>query len=105
MSYLRDKINFTNPRWWVFSRVMAAIFAGYALATTSTLFINQLLTPASGKYQALHSGLLLSFLVYACAVMWVFSVSTAKHAWIGLIKLNIILMVLTWVLVQINNYK
>jgi hypothetical protein len=105
VSYFSDKIDFSNPRWWVFSRVMAAIFAGYALATTSTLFINQLLTPVAGKYQALHSGLLISFIVYACAIMWVFSVTTAKRAWVGLIKLNIILIILTWALVQISNYR
>jgi hypothetical protein len=105
VSYFNNKIDFSNPRWWVFSRIMAAIFAGYALATASILFIDQLLTPVSGKYQALHSGLMLSFLVYACAVMWVFSVTTATRAWLGLIKLNVMLIVLTWVLVQIGQYR
>lgn len=82
---------------------MAAIFAGYALATTSILFIEQLLSPFSGQYQALHSGLLLSFLIYSGAVMWVFSVASAKRAWFGLIKSNVILIILTWVLIQVNK--
>ena len=103
MSYVSSKFNFTSPRWSVFSRVIAAIFAGYALATASALFIEQLLTPLSGKYQGLHTGLLLSFLVYSGAVIWVFSVDSAKRAWLGLFTANIILIVLTWILLQINN--
>jgi len=94
---------FANPRWWITSRVMAAIFAGYALATTSSLFFGQLLIPSLGVYQALHIGMLLSFLIYACAAMWVFTVSTAKKAWFGLISLNLILMALTWVIMQVNS--
>jgi hypothetical protein len=82
---------------------MAAIFAGYALATTSSLFFGQLLIPSLGVYQALHIGMLLSFLIYACAAMWVFTVSTAKKAWFGLISLNLILMALTWVIMQVNS--
>jgi hypothetical protein len=82
---------------------MAAIFAGYALATTSSLFFGQLLLQSLGEYQAFHTGLLLSFLIYACAAMWVFAVSTAKKAWFGLISLNLILMALTWVIMQVNN--
>ncbi|MGV2872710.1 hypothetical protein [Colwellia sp. E150_009] len=97
------KFYFTNPRWWVFSRVMAAIFAGYALATTSSLFFGQLLLQSMGEYQAFHIGLLLSFLIYSCGAMWVFSVSTAKKAWGGLISLNLIFMALTWLLIQVNS--
>ena len=97
------KFHFTNPRWWVFSRIMAAIFAGYALATTSSLFLGQLFLESVGIYQALHIGMLLSFLIYTCAVMWVFSVSSAKKAWGGLIGLNIIFVLLTWLLMQVNS--
>ncbi|MEI6894543.1 MAG: hypothetical protein V5789_07900 [Colwellia sp.] len=103
MSYFSDKINFISPRWLVFSRVVAAIFAGYALATTSTLFFGQLLLTSVGKYEAVHIGMLLSFPIYACAAMWVFSVASAQKAWIGLIKLNVILMIFTWLLVQANS--
>ena len=103
MSDLYKKINFTNPRWPVFSRLIAAIFAGYALATSSALFIGQLLIQATDEYQAIHIGLMLSFVVYVGAVIWVFSVSSAKRAWLGLISLNVIFLLLTWLLKQVNN--
>lgn len=103
MSFLIHQFNFTNPRWTVFSRILAAIFGGYALATSNAIFIGQLLLSSVGKYQAIHIGLLLTFIVYACAAMWVFSVSSASKAWLGLIKLNILLLVLTWLLMQFNG--
>lgn len=103
MSDPYNKINFTNPRWSVFSRLIAAIFAGYALATSSSLFITQLLVQATDKYQATHIGLMLGLLIYAGAVIWVFSVSSAKRAWLGLIALNVIFLLLTWLLKQVNN--
>jgi len=98
--YPLNNINLSSPRWTVFSRSLAAILGGYALATSSALFIGQLLLSSAGKYQAIHIGLLLSFLVYACAAMWVFSVSNATKAWIGLIKWNIVFLLGTWLLMQ-----
>ncbi|NQY89979.1 MAG: DUF3649 domain-containing protein [Colwellia sp.] len=96
-------MNFTNPRWWVFSRIIAAIFGGYALATSSSILLTQLLAEGVGKYQAMHIGLMLTFLVYACAAMWVFSVASAKRAWFGLLKLNVIFITLTWLLMQFTG--
>lgn len=103
MSFLVNKFSFTNPRWHVFSRIIAAIFLGYALATSSSILLTQLLSEAVGKYQAIHIGLMLTFLIYACAAMWVFSVVSAKRAWFGLIKLNIIFVAISWLLIQVNN--
>jgi hypothetical protein len=103
VSYLLDKVNATSPRWAIFSRSLAAIFGGYALATSSALFIGQLFLHSVGRYQAIHIGLILSFLVYACAAMWVFSVSSATKAWLGLIKLNVFLLFTTWLFTQFNG--
>ncbi len=97
------KFHFTNPRWWGFSCIVAAMFGGYALTTSSSLLISQLLGEFVGKYQAVHSSLMLSFLVYACVVMWVFSVASAKQAWLGLIKANVFCLTLTWLLLQLTN--
>ena len=88
------KFNFTNPSYWVFSRIVAAMFGGYALATSSSLLLGQLLGELAGKYQAIHISLMLSFLVYACVVMWVFSVNSAKKAWLGLIAANVLCLAL-----------
>jgi hypothetical protein len=101
--YFQNYLKLSSPRWAVFSRSLAAIFGGYVLATSSSLFMSQFLLNSMGKYQAMHLGLLLTFLVYTCSAMWVFSVSTAGKAWLGLIKLNVLLFVATWVLMQING--
>lgn len=103
VSYFINFFNMPSPRWVVFSRVLAAILGGYALATSSALFIGQLLLSSAGKYQAIHIGLLLSFLVYACATMWVFSVSNATKAWIDLIKWNLVFLFSTWLLMQFSG--
>lgn len=100
VSYFINFFNVPSPRWVVFSRILAATLGGYALATSSALFIGQLLLSSTGKYQAIHIGLLLSFLVYACAAMWVFSASNATKAWVGLIKWNLVFLLGTWLLMR-----
>ncbi|KGJ97418.1 DUF3649 domain-containing protein [Colwellia psychrerythraea] len=103
MPYLVNKLNFSSPRWSVLSRVLAATLGGYILATASSFFISQLLMTSVGKYQAIHIGLMLTFIVYACVAMWVFSVKTATKAWLGLLKLSISFVVATWLLMQFNG--
>jgi len=103
VSNLIDYVNFSNPRWPVFSRVLAATFGGYALAITSSLLISQLLLHVTGKYQAIHIGLIVTFLVYACAAMWVFSVKTAKKAWIVLLNSIFFCLAMTWLLGKITG--
>lgn len=58
-------------RWQITWRVLTAIFGGFALANTSGILLTYLL-PLS-KVEALTTSLLLSFAIYAGAVMWVFS--------------------------------
>jgi len=96
-------LNLSSARWPVFSRIVAATFGGYALATASSLLISQLLMHVTGKYQAIHIGLILTFLVYACAAMWVFSVKTAKKAWLGLLKSILFCLAITWLLGRITG--
>lgn len=98
---LFTKFHFINPRFWVFSRIVVAMFGGYALATSSSLLLGQLLGELVGKYQAIHISLMLSFLIYACVVMWVFSVNSAKKAWLGLIAANVLCLALTWSLIHL----
>jgi len=103
VSLLVQKFNFTNPRWWVFSRILAAMIGGYALATTSSILLAQLLGGVVGHYQAIHIGLIVTFLVYAGTVMWVFSVTSAKAAWFGLLQVNAICVALVWLLMQFTG--
>ncbi|WP_250454511.1 DUF3649 domain-containing protein [Caballeronia sp. ATUFL_M2_KS44] len=64
------------------SRIVAAMFGGYALAALTS--VATLALPID-KTQAVLAGMLLSFVVYACAVIWVFAVRSAMRAWAGLI--------------------
>ncbi len=64
------------------SRIIAALFGGYVLAALCS--IAALALPIDGR-QAVFTGMLASFLLYAGAVVWVFAVRSAWRAWIGLI--------------------
>ncbi|HEL3174159.1 TPA: DUF3649 domain-containing protein [Stenotrophomonas maltophilia] len=64
------------------SRIIAALFGGYVLAALCS--IAALALPIDGR-QAVFTGMLASFLVYAGAVVWVFAVRSARRAWLGLI--------------------
>ena len=65
----------------VLSRCVAAVFGGYALAALSSVAAVAL--PIS-KSEAVLTGMLASFAVYAVAVIWVFAVKSAWRAWAGL---------------------
>lgn len=69
-----------NP---VLSRVIAAIFGGYLLANSVAILLPYLL-PGS-KANGVMTGILVSFLIYACAAMWVFSAKSAWQAWAGIL--------------------
>ncbi|EOW2135916.1 DUF3649 domain-containing protein [Stenotrophomonas sp. GD03908] len=64
------------------SRIIAALFGGYVLAALCS--IATLALPIDVR-QAVFTGMLASFLLYAGAVVWVFAVRSAWRAWIGLI--------------------
>jgi hypothetical protein len=64
------------------SRVAAALFGGYALAALASVAAVAL---PIDKPQAVLTGMLASFLVYAGAAVWVFAVRSARRAWGGLL--------------------
>ena len=72
------------------SRLAAAIFGGYALASLAG--IASLALPLQTT-QAVITGQLVSFLVYAGAVVWVFAVRSARRAWLGLLLAAVPLLV------------
>lgn len=75
------------------SRIVAAMFGGYALAALSSVAV--LALPMS-KPQAVLTGMLASFAIYAGAVIWVFAVRSAWKAWIGLIAVAALLLPMAW---------
>ncbi|MDB5877023.1 MAG: hypothetical protein JWQ41_437 [Variovorax sp.] len=72
------------------SRIVAAIFGGYALAALSS--VAALALPVD-RTQAVIGGVLLSFAVYTGAVIWVFAVRSARRAWVGLLLAAVVLAV------------
>jgi hypothetical protein len=64
------------------SRVIAAIFGGYGLASLAAVAATALPGPPS---EAVLIGMMLSFAIYTGAVIWVFAVRSAWRAWVGLL--------------------
>lgn len=75
------------------SRIAAALLGGYALAALSSVAV--LALPIS-KPQAVLTGMLASFLIYAGAVIWVFAVRSARRAWAGLLIVAAPLLAVAW---------
>lgn len=69
-------------RLGVASRVVAAIGGGYVLAALATGLLAVVLPMPPAE--AVMTATLLSFSLYACAVLWVFAVGSAWRAWTGL---------------------
>jgi hypothetical protein len=75
------------------SRIVAALFGGYALAALASVAVVAL--PVS-RSEAVLTGMLLSFAVYAGAVIWVFAVRSAWRAWAGLVAAALPLGLAAW---------
>ncbi|AKC72371.2 iron uptake protein [Pandoraea oxalativorans] len=75
------------------SRIVAAVGGGYAVAALASVAV--LALPMS-KTQAVITGELASFAIYAGAVVWVFAVRSAWRAWAGLLIVAAPLALVTW---------
>lgn len=69
-------------RLGVASRAVAGIAGGYGLAAIVTAWLS--LALPGPRAEAVTTATLLSFAIYAGAVMWVFAARTAWRAWAGL---------------------
>lgn len=90
MSYLTHQVRSAGP---LISRIVAALFGGYAVAALASVAV--LALPMS-KPQAVLTGMLASFIIYACAVIWVFAVRSATKAWMGLVIVAALLLPAAW---------
>ncbi|WP_050479166.1 DUF3649 domain-containing protein [Herbaspirillum rhizosphaerae] len=70
-------------RFAVASRAVAAIAGGYALAATAAALLAVALPMAPAE--AVIAATLTSFIVFCCAVLWVFAARTAWRAWAGIV--------------------
>lgn len=73
-------------RLMVTSRVIAAAMGGYLLASLATIVLALLLPVlfSTPRAEALLTASLWSFLIYAIAVIYVFTAQTATRAWLVL---------------------
>ncbi len=90
MTSLVHRVCATGP---LIARIVAALFGGYALAA---LFSVAVLALPMSKPQAVLTGMLASFAIYAGAVIWVFAVRSALKAWLGLIIVGVPLSLAAW---------
>lgn len=90
MNSLVHRARSTGP---LISRIVAALFGGYALAGLGSVAV--LALPVS-KPQAVLTGMLASFAIFTAAVIWVFAVRSALNAWLGLLVVAAALLPLAW---------
>jgi hypothetical protein len=90
MTALVQRVWSTGP---LLSRIVAAVLGGYAVA--ALVSVAALALPISTP-QAVVTGQLASFVVYAGAVIWVFAARSALRAWAGLVIVAASLASLAW---------
>ncbi len=66
----------------VTSRVLAAVVGGYVVAALASVSVTLWLPMP--RAEAVVTGMMISFLVYLCAVLWCFACRSASQAWYGL---------------------
>ena len=66
----------------VISRIFAAAIGGYTLSAAITVCL-ALYLPTT-RSEAVLTATMISFVIFVCAAIWVFSVSSARRAWMGL---------------------
>ncbi|MEW5056228.1 MAG: hypothetical protein AB1Y25_01250 [Cycloclasticus sp.] len=76
----------------ILSRTIAAIIGGYVLANLCSILLSYLL-PTS-QADAVLTGMLFSFLIYAGVVIWVFAAKTTRQVWTGIVLSCLICTVL-----------
>jgi hypothetical protein len=86
----------TFDRCKLVSRFLAGIFGAYAFAAAACSFLAVALPMP--KAQSTLTAMMLSFLLYAVAAIWVFSVRETRTAWIGLLSNTFLLLSLTYIL-------
>lgn len=85
-------------RWGVAFRAVAAIVGGYVLSALCATALALWLPLA--RAEAVTTGALVSFAVYAGAVVWVFAARSAGRAWAGLALPSAVLGAVLWLVLR-----
>jgi hypothetical protein len=80
----------TPERLSIASRVIAASIGAYVLVNLTTMALNYLLPWE--QYKSLLFAMQISFIFYTLIIIWVFSVRTAKKAWLGMLAVGVPLL-------------
>jgi len=78
----------------VASRAVAAIGGGYVLTSIAIALI-AIALPLP-RADAVTIATLLSFVVYTCAILWVFATTSATRAWVGIVVCSAALGAVQW---------
>ncbi len=81
----------------IFSRTIAAIVGGYALASLFAVACS--VSSRDSRADVVLVGMLTSFAVYVGAFLWCFAASSALRAWLGLLLCALLLAAATMLLV------
>jgi len=71
-----------HPGLSVLSRLLAAVFGGYALASALAVFLAAVLPAA--RAEAVLAGMQWSFALHALAAVWAFSPASPGKVWLGI---------------------
>jgi uncharacterized protein DUF3649 len=74
----------------VLSRIGAAAFGGYTLTAAFTVALAKVLPLA--RVDAVIVATLVSFIIFALAIMWAFAARNAMRAWLGLLLPSALLL-------------
>ncbi|MEM1403040.1 MAG: hypothetical protein AAGG55_06905 [Pseudomonadota bacterium] len=89
-------------RWHITSRVFAALIPAFLLTNTFGVFL-VLLLPGD-RLGAIAFSTLVSFIIYCCVIMWIFSVERLRTVWLGLLAGLIITGGGAWGLYVLENF-
>jgi hypothetical protein len=78
----------------ILSRLAAAVVGGYTFTIVASVSLSSVLPMP--RADAVLTAILLSFAVYAGAILWAFSTRTARRAWVGLAFSSTIFACLAW---------
>ncbi len=81
-------------------RTIAAALGGYSLSAWAAACLALALPMA--RSEAVLTATMFSFLLYVCAILWAFAVSSALRAWIGLGVANAVLAAVFWTFLNGN---
>ena len=82
------------PSLSTLARIAAAILGGYLCANAAALALAALLPLAESD--AVMTGMLLSFALYCCAVIYAFSSRSAYRAWTDIAGCSLLFLLLAW---------